>query len=117
MEWPGRPARTVRDVAPAGEPTSGRWAGAAAVPHPGRMAPATTPPLPGSMTVPPWFGWQDVVVVVVVLMVLGVAFFLVTAAARTSAAGRSEWQAYLEARSNRPCDPDADSTVGSHREA
>jgi hypothetical protein len=58
------------------------------------------------MTVPPWFGWQDVVTVVLVVMVVGVAFFLVMAAARSSAGGRSEWQAYLDARSHRRPDPD-----------
>jgi hypothetical protein len=75
------------------------------------MAPATTPPLPGSMTVPPWFGWQDVIVVVVVMAAVGVAYFLV-AAARSSAGGRSEWQAYLEARSSRQVRP-ADHDDGS----
>jgi hypothetical protein len=62
------------------------------------MAPETTPPLPGSMTVPPLFGWQNILTVLTVLLVVAVVFFLASATGR-SVDGRSEWQAALAARS------------------
>ena len=61
------------------------------------MAPDPSP-LPGSMTVPPWFGWEAILVVLVLLVVVAVAFF-VASAAGTDVDGRSEWQAGLDARS------------------
>jgi hypothetical protein len=64
------------------------------------MTPAPTPPLPGSMTVPPLFGWQEIVLVLGLLLVVAVAFFVASAAGR-SASGRSEFQAMLAARSAR----------------
>ena len=64
------------------------------------MTPVPSRPLPGSMTVPPWFGWQTILVVLVVLVVVAVAFFVATAAG-TDADGRAEWQAGLDARSHR----------------
>jgi hypothetical protein len=62
------------------------------------MDPATDRPFPGSMTVPPWFGWEAVLVVLVLLVVVAVAFF-VASATGTDVDGRSEWQAGLDARS------------------
>lgn len=68
------------------------------------MAPETTPPPPGSMTVPLLFGWGEIVTVLVLLIVVAVAYFVVAAAGAASGA-RSEWEAWLDARSSRR--PDA----------
>ena len=62
------------------------------------MTPVPSRPLPGSMTVPPWFGWEAVLVVLVLLVAVAVAFFVVSAAG-ADVDGRSEWQAELDARS------------------
>ena len=73
------------------------------------MAPATTPPAPGSLTVPPLFGWEVILVVLVVVGVVAVAF-VALAAVRAGRSDRSEWQAWLDARSashRRPADEDA----------
>ncbi|TQN42836.1 hypothetical protein FHU33_2245 [Blastococcus colisei] len=56
------------------------------------------------MTVPPLFGWEEIATVLVLLVALGVAF-LVVATTRAGAAERSEWQAWLDARSSRGQDP------------
>ena len=56
------------------------------------------------MTVPPLFGWGEILIVLVVLLVL-VAVFLLVAAAAPAGSRRSEWQAGLAARSSRPADP------------
>ncbi|MET0764614.1 MAG: hypothetical protein ABWY29_07090 [Blastococcus sp.] len=69
------------------------------------MEPATTPLLPGSMTVPPWFGWENILAVLVLLILIAVAFF-VASAAGADENGRSEWQALLDARSRQRPDPD-----------
>jgi hypothetical protein len=50
------------------------------------------------MTVPPWFGWEAILLVLVLLVVVAVAFF-VASAASPDVDGRSEWQAGLDARS------------------
>jgi hypothetical protein len=71
------------------------------------MAPAPTPPAPGSMTVPPLFGWGEILTVLVLLLVLVVVFLVVTAAAPASSR-RSEWAAWLDARSSRDQDPATD---------
>jgi hypothetical protein len=71
------------------------------------MAPAPTPPPPGSMTVPPLFGWGEILTVLVLLLVLVVAFLVVTAAAPASSR-RSEWAAWLDGRSSRGQDPTTD---------
>ena len=71
------------------------------------MASVSTPPLPGGMTVPPWFGWENILVVLLLLVVVGAAFFAVSAAG-TDATGRSEWEAWLDARSSRRPDPPPD---------
>jgi uncharacterized membrane protein len=65
------------------------------------MAPA--PDLPGNMTVPPTFGWQDIASVLALLSVIALVVLLAGAAV-ASFAGRSEWQDYLGARSNRYAD-------------
>jgi hypothetical protein len=56
------------------------------------------------MTVPPLFGWEGIVSLLVLLLVVAVAFFVVGAAG-TNRAGRSEWQALLEARTITRQDP------------
>jgi hypothetical protein len=78
------------------------------------MTPHPTPLDPGSMTVPPWFGWEYIVVVLA-LVALVAAAWLVIAAARGPVNERSEWQAWLAARSSRgvysaqnPQDPPAE---------
>jgi hypothetical protein len=62
------------------------------------MASVPTPPPPGSMTVPPLFGWETILVVLVVVVVVAAGFLAVGAVARSSH-GRSEWQAWLDGRS------------------
>ncbi len=71
------------------------------------MTPVPTEPLPGSMTVPPLFGWENILLILIVLVAVAVAFFVATAAG-TDADGRSEWQAGLDARSRDRGDPAAD---------
>jgi hypothetical protein len=53
------------------------------------------------MTVPPLFGWETIVAVLVLLIVVAVVFFVASAAGRAPS-GRSEFQAWLDARSTRP---------------
>jgi hypothetical protein len=62
------------------------------------MAPASTSPVPGNMTVPPMFGWEDILTVLVTTIAVGLAF-LVIGAVLASLSGRGEWQAFLDARS------------------
>jgi len=64
------------------------------------MAHVAAPPAPGSLTVPPLFGWEAILTGLLLLIAVAVAF-LVIAAARAGASGRSEWQAWLDARSRR----------------
>ena len=52
------------------------------------------------------FGWEGVITVVAVMVAVGVLYLLVLAS-RTSSDSRSEWQAFLEARSGRREDPAA----------
>jgi hypothetical protein len=52
------------------------------------------------MTVPPLFGWEVILTVLVLLVALAVAFFLASAAG-TAADDRSDWEAWLDARSTR----------------
>ena len=66
-----------------------------------------TEPLPGSMTVPPLFGWENILLILIVLVAVAVAFF-VASASGTDADGRAEWQAGLDARSRDRVDPAAD---------
>jgi hypothetical protein len=71
------------------------------------MEHVTTPPLPGRMTVPPLFGWEDILTVLAVLVVAAVAF-LAHGAGGAGADERSEWQAWLDARSGRRRDAATD---------
>jgi hypothetical protein len=59
---------------------------------------ASVPPAhpPGNMTVSFLFGWQHILTGLVLLILLAVIFLLVLAAGRGR---RSEWQAFLDARS------------------
>jgi hypothetical protein len=68
------------------------------------MAHETRPPAPGSLTVPPWFGWEGIATVVVLVVAVAVVF-LVVAVTRAGAEQRSEWQAWLDARSSGRRDP------------
>ena len=74
------------------------------------MDPAPTAPAPGNFTVPLLFGWADILLVLVLLIVAVVVFLLVTASA-PAAGRRSEWQAWLDARS-RTTDADRDDVRG-----
>ena len=72
------------------------------------MAPATAPPAPGSMTVPPLFGWEVILVALVVVVAVAVAF-VAFGAMRAGRSERSEWQAWLDTRSlsyRQPADDD-----------
>jgi hypothetical protein len=63
--------------------------------------PTSLDPLdPGRMTVPPLFGWEQIVLVLALVAIVGVAFLL-HSVARGSANGRSDWQSWLDARSAR----------------
>lgn len=62
------------------------------------MTPGTPPPLPGSMTVPPLYGWENIVLVLVVLVVAAVAVGVLLSIGKAET-GRSEWQAWLDGRS------------------
>ena len=70
------------------------------------MTPVPIEPLPGSMTVPPLFGWENILIVLIVLIAVAVAFF-VASVAGTDAEHRSEWQSGLDARSRERLDPAA----------
>ena len=71
------------------------------------MAAPINPPLPGSMTVPIWYGWQAILALLLLAAVGAVVFFLVTAAG-SNPNQRSEWRAFLAARSIATEDDDAD---------
>src|SRR4051794_1389418 len=103
----GRGGPLRGEVARRGDGTGGGHAQADDVAHPGRMAPVTTPPAPGSMTVPLLFGWEHILTAVTVGVVVAVAA-LVVLAARKGASERSEWQAWLDARSRGHQDPVTD---------
>jgi hypothetical protein len=75
------------------------------------MASVPSPRLPGSMTVPPLYGWEDILTVLTVLVVVAVVFFLAAAAGR-SVDDRAEWQASLDARSGRRRNPEPDPPDG-----
>ena len=69
------------------------------------------------MTVPPLFGWEGIVTVVAIMVAVGVCYLLVLAS-RTSSDSRSEWQAFLDARSSRhdgPATDPGDSSGGQVR--
>jgi hypothetical protein len=50
------------------------------------------------MTVPPLFGWQEIITALLLVIAAAVAF-LVIAAVGAAASGRSEWRAWLDGRS------------------
>jgi hypothetical protein len=90
----------LRDVAPAGDRFGRTRPDGGDVAHPGPMAPSTTAPAPGSMTVPPLFGWQEILAVLALVIAAALAFLLI-AAVCAAFTGRSEWQAFLAGRSRR----------------
>jgi hypothetical protein len=55
------------------------------------------------MTVPPLFGWEVILTVVALVVAVAVVFLLVLAAGPADT-DRSEWQAWLDARSGRSPD-------------
>jgi hypothetical protein len=76
------------------------------VAHPEHMQPERTTPRPwGNMTVPPLFGWENILVLLLVLIVLVAAFFVVTATG-PARREREDWQQLLDARSHRSPEPD-----------
>jgi hypothetical protein len=75
------------------------------VAHPEHMQPERTPRPWGNMTVPPLFGWENILVLLLVLIVLVVAFFVVTATG-PARSEREDWQRLLDARSHRSPDPE-----------
>jgi hypothetical protein len=74
------------------------------------MDPVPTPPAPGNFTVPLLFGWGDILLVLVLLIAAVVVFLLVTASTPAESR-RSEWQAWLDARS-RTTDAEPESVRG-----
>ena len=78
------------------------------------MAPTTPLPAPGSMTVPPLFGWEFILVGLLVLVAVALAFVALDAL-RPGRSDRSEWQAWLETRSaghRQPATDDYERSVG-----
>ena len=63
----------------------------------GGMTPAATPE-PGSLTVPPLFGWEGIVVLLVVALVIGVGY-LVISALSASRRPSADWDEWLQGRS------------------
>jgi hypothetical protein len=62
------------------------------------MTPAPTAPPPGSLTVPPLFGWEHILVALVVIALAAVVGLVLLAAGRALSA-RDDWQAWLDGRS------------------
>ena len=62
------------------------------------MTPDATLPDFGRMTVPPLFGWQILLTGVVVVLLVGMVAFVLLATGRADSS-RSEWEAWLAARS------------------
>ncbi|MGY1726340.1 hypothetical protein ACI79J_05165 [Geodermatophilus sp. SYSU D01062] len=77
------------------------------------MADVPTPPDPGSMTVPLLFGWESIAVGLLLLVAV-VVVLAVVAVARAGVGGRTEFQAWLDARSVRSAGPH-DGTPGAAR--
>jgi len=71
---------------------------------------------PGSMTVPPLFGWEHIVVVLALMAVVGAAFLL-HSVTRGSVHARSDWQSWLDARSGRQGYPAGYPADTAHRRA
>jgi hypothetical protein len=76
------------------------------------MPPAPTAPLPGSMTVPPLFGWQHVLVALLVVVLAALVGLALLAAGRAGSE-RDEWQAFLTARSAQRRDQSADTSTST----
>src|SRR4051794_10371323 len=75
------------------------------------MTPAPTAPPPGSMTVPPLFGWEHILVVLALIALAGLVGLVLLAAGR-AASSRNDWQAWLDGRSTQRREETA---VGSTR--
>ncbi|WP_346618437.1 hypothetical protein [Blastococcus montanus] len=75
------------------------------------MATDPAPALPGNLTVPPLAGWEDLLTAVLLVVAVAVAFVVVLAAG-AAVSGRSEWQAWLDARSRRSPQPSPWRTPG-----
>jgi hypothetical protein len=69
---------------------------------------------PGRMTVPPFFGWEHIVLVLALMAVVGMAFLL-HSVARGSVHERADWQLWLDARSSRSDTPER-AAMGPARE-
>jgi len=76
------------------------------------MSPAPTAPLPGSMTVPPLFGWEHILIALVVIVGAGLVARALLAAGRAGSE-RDEWQAFLAARSAPRRDQSADTSTST----
>jgi hypothetical protein len=64
------------------------------------MTPAPTAPPPGSMTVPPLFGWEHILIALALIALAGVTALVLLAAGK-AASSRNDWQAWLDGRSAR----------------
>lgn len=62
------------------------------------------------MTVPPLFGWEEILTVLV-LLIAGAVAFLVLGAAAATLSRRAEWEAWLDGRSSPRSDPGSDPTA------
>lgn len=90
-----------RDLAPGGEAAGADRARPAVHAHPWGMTDVGTR-APGNLTVPLLSGWETIGGLLAAVVLGGVlvgALVVLARAARTGASGRSEWQAYLAARS------------------
>jgi len=76
------------------------------------MSPAPTAPLPGSMTVPPLFGWEHILIALVVIVGAGLVALALLAVGRAGSE-RDEWQAFLAARSAQRRDQSADTSTST----
>ena len=78
------------------------------------MPPAPPTPVPGNLTVPPLFGWWEILVLLVVVVAVAVLAFLFLGAGPADS-GRSEWRAFLEGRSHHPeSDDSAEGVSADH---
>jgi hypothetical protein len=66
------------------------------------------------MTVPPWFGWEEILAALMLLVIVAVAAVVILVAAKAGSE-RSEWQAWLNGRSARRRNPAADRDAPSTR--
>ena len=76
------------------------------------MSPSPTAPLPGSMTVPPLFGWEHILIALVVIVGAALVALALLAAGRAGSE-RDEWQAFLAARSAPRRDQSADTSTST----